>query len=430
MEEWDVEQQIPVSTSPPHPAVEPGLAEHGLGLVLRSRRCQRQCSGSVLQGKASASGWASAEEGSWLSQLPHVQFKEIMKRRKRQQEKLGPGTYSIRDFLQETRPSSLRGICETREPRFREARRDCVPGPGTYSPWGNPYARLEERDRRSTSTRGLMDSGTARFALPAAMGSSVGPGTYHLRSSIDELLRRAGGPGSRQPFWGSRSKPAGGGRRALERRGTELSTGTVRGFVDELTLKENKKKGCFSTLPRNPGCPTERIFWATLSQCPREADAVGPGSYNPKPIEGPTYSSQPPFRSSAKRFDRKFYRLFTGNEMKEVKDEDSFLIAEELDRLPFRGEAVAGQPFATASSGRLNPVGVGRYDITRHEKYPQQLRYQSLYQCDAQRYLSDLTRDVLLLERLKPVAKNNWSDLISAPCCPDTAEKITAVLQT
>ncbi|NXQ82686.1 LEXM protein, partial [Nyctibius grandis] len=334
------------------------------------------------------SSWASAEEGSWLSQLPHVQFKEIMKRRKRQQEKLGPGTYSIRDFLQETRPSSLRGICETREPRFREARRDCVPGPGTYSPWGNPYARLEERDRRSTSTRGLMDSGTARAAPnafpPCLQGSSVGPGTYHLRSSIDELLRRAGGPGSRQPFWGSRSKPAGASHTAplsWQRRGTELSTGTVRGFVDELTLKENKKKGCFSTLPRNPGCPTERIFWATLSQCPREADAVGPGSYNPKPIEGPTYSSQPPFRSSAKRFDRKFYRLFTGNE---------------------------------------NPVGVGRYDITRHEKYPQQLRYQSLYQCDAQRYLSDLTRDVLLLERLKPVAKNNWSDLISAPCCPDT----------
>ncbi|KFQ83339.1 Uncharacterized protein C1orf177, partial [Phaethon lepturus] len=173
-----------------------------------------------------------------------------------------------------------------------------------------------------------------------------------------------------------------------QRRGTEPRTGTVKGFVDKLTLKENKKKGCFSTLPRNPGCPTERIFWATLSQCPREAYAVGPGSYNPKPAERSAYSSQPPFWSSAKRFDRKSYRLFTGNE---------------------------------------NPVGVGRYDITEHEKYLQKMRYQSLYWCDAQRYLSNLKQDACLLERLKPVAKNNWSGLISAPRCPDTAEEITAV---
>lgn len=44
-----------------------------------------------------------------------------------------------------------------------------------------------------------------------------------------------------------------------------------------------------------------------------------------------------------------------------------------------------------------NPVGVGRYDITKHEKYPQKTRYQSLYQCDAQRYLSNLKRDACLL---------------------------------
>ncbi|NWH49080.1 LEXM protein, partial [Fregata magnificens] len=327
------------------------------------------------------SGWAKAEKGSRLSQLPHFQFKEIMKRRKRQQERLGPGTYNIRDFLQETRPSSFRGICDTREQRFRDDHRDCFPGPGTYGPQGNPYARLEERDKRSASTRGLMDSRTATSPL-CLQGSGLGPGTYHLQSSIDKGLQRAGGPS--QPFSGDRLKPTGASHAtplSWQRRGTEPSTGTVKGFLDELTLKENKKKGCFSTLPRNPGRPTERIFWATLSQCPREVDAVGPGSYNPKPIERSTYSSQPPFWSSAKRFDRKSYCLFTGNE---------------------------------------NPVEVGRYNITKHENYPQKTRYQSLYRCDVQRYLSNLKRDAYLLERLKPVAKNNWSDLISAPRCPDT----------
>ena len=125
---------------------------------------------------------------------------------------------------------------------------DCFPGPGTYGPRGNPYICLEERDKQSASTRGLMDSRTAKCALPAAVaspapcpgdtrvgwpcptaersprclsppclqGSGLGPGTYHLQSSIDEGLRRAGGPGPCQPFSGDRSKPAGGGHHALE----------------------------------------------------------------------------------------------------------------------------------------------------------------------------------------------------------------------
>ncbi|KFW02709.1 Uncharacterized protein C1orf177, partial [Fulmarus glacialis] len=245
---------------------------------------------------------------------------------------------------------------------------DCFPGPGTYGPRGNPYARLEERDKRPASTRGLMDSRTVKCALLPAVVSGSGRAFSRDRS---------------KPAWAPHAAPL-----SRQRRGTEPSTGTVKGFLDELMLKENKKKGCFSTLLRNPGCPTERIFWATLSQCPKEVHAVGPGSYNPKSVERSTYSSQPPFWSSAKRFNRKSYRLFTGNE---------------------------------------NPVGVGRYNITKYEKYPQKTRYQSLYQCDAQRYLSNLKRDAYLLERLKPVAKNNWSDLISAPCCPDTSEEITAV---
>ncbi|NWR62087.1 LEXM protein, partial [Bucorvus abyssinicus] len=331
------------------------------------------------------SGWAREEEGFLFRELPHLQFKEIMKRRKHQQEKLGPGTYNIRDFLQETRPSSLRGICDTREQRFRDNRRDCFPGPGTY----DPYTRLDERDKRSASTRGLMDSRTVKSHTPppfplCLQGSGLSPDTYYLQSSINKGLRRVTHPGPRQPFSGNRSKPAIASCAVplfQQRRGTELSAGTVKGFVEELMLKENKKKGCFSTLPRNPACPTERIFWATLSQCPKEVYVVGPGSYNPKPIKRSAYSSilQPPFWSSAKRFDRKSYRLFTGNE---------------------------------------NPVGVGRYDITKHEKYPQRTRYQSLYQCDAQRYLSNLKVDACLLERLKPGAKNKRSGLISAPLCP------------
>ncbi|KAM9379161.1 ciliary microtubule-associated protein 2 [Phaethornis superciliosus] len=307
------------------------------------------------QGEIPASGWPREEEGSGLLQLPPLRSEEIMKERKRQMARLGPGTYNIKDFLQDSRPSSLRGICDTREQRFRATNRDCFPGPGTY---GNPYTHLDERDKRSASTRGLLDSRVAKRGLPELTGSGLGPGTYDLRGSIDERLRQARGSWPCQPTSRGKLKPTSGSRGPLEQKDTKLTSGVIKGFLDELNLRENRKKGCFSTLPRNPGCPTERIFWATLSQCPKETYAVGPGSYDPKPIERTVYSSQAPFWSSAKRFDRKSFRLFTGNE---------------------------------------NPVGVGRYDITRKEKYPQNLRYQSLYRCDTQRYLSNLKKDVCLL---------------------------------
>lgn len=45
--------------------------------------------------------------------------------------------------------------------------------------------------------------------------------------------------------------------------------------------------------------------------------AVGPGSYDPKPVERSAVFNQPPFWSSAKRFDRKAERLFMGNEVSE-----------------------------------------------------------------------------------------------------------------
>ncbi|XP_021260607.1 lymphocyte expansion molecule isoform X4 [Numida meleagris] len=336
------------------------------------------------QGTAPATGWARAGASSRAIQLPHFQFKVMLKKRKHQQERLGPGTYNIRDFLQETQPSSLRGICDTREQRFRESRRDCFPGPGTYGPQGNPYTLLEERDKRSASTRGLMDSRVEKCIFQAAMGSGLGPGTYSPWSSTEERLRRAGGRIPCQVFSGDKLKPAGSRWHNGEQgEGTELQASTAKGFLDELMSKENKKKGCFSTLPRNPGCPTERIFWATLSQCPRDA-VSGSGVFHFHPAQAiqPTWWCWEP------------------------------------------GGAV-GLLFLRAD-GR-NPVGVGRYNVTKHEKYPRKIRYQSLYQSDTERYLSNLKRDAYLLERLKPVAKNKWSHLISAPRCPDTCEESTAV---
>ncbi|KAH0618579.1 hypothetical protein JD844_017927 [Phrynosoma platyrhinos] len=231
----------------------------------------------------SSSSWAKAQEAARLTQMPHFHFKEICCREKLLKEKLGPGTYNYKDFLelQEKRPHSIRGICNTGEVRFKD--------------------RI-------------------------------------------------------------RKKP------------TELSRSKVKSFLEELETKEKRKYGVFSTLARNPDYPTERIFWATVGQGPHEQFRVGPGSYNIMPIKRKEFENQPPFWVGAKRFDKKACRLFFGS---------------------------------------ANPVGVGRYDATKHEKYPKKIRYRSLYMNEARRYLSNLERDKYLQARITPVNKGHWQNSAS-----------------
>ena len=52
-------------------------------------------------------------------------------------------------------------------------------------------------------------------------------------------------------------------------------------FVEELNLQHNKRRGVFSKVPRNPQTPTERIYWTTLSQCPRKLVSVPSGAFRP-----------------------------------------------------------------------------------------------------------------------------------------------------
>lgn len=51
-------------------------------------------------------------------------------------------------------------------------------------------------------------------------------------------------------------------------------------FVEELNSRHNKKRGAFSKLPREPKHPTERIFWTTLSQYPRNMVSVPHGLFS------------------------------------------------------------------------------------------------------------------------------------------------------
>uniref|UniRef100_A0A670Y2J9 Ciliary microtubule associated protein 2 n=1 Tax=Pseudonaja textilis TaxID=8673 RepID=A0A670Y2J9_PSETE len=307
-------------------------------------------SSTALQKKASSSSWAKSQEAARLTQMPHFKFKEICQQEKKR--KLGPGTYNHTDFLQlmEKQPHSIRGICDTGAIRFKDYMRECYPGPGTY---GNPYAKLQERERTPVTAVGLMDSKTPKQFTIVHAGSGLGPGTYNIKNSVDEMLKRVVSiRGPYEIFTGNRSKPMVSGHFSGDRKTSELSGCNIKSFLDELETRERKKHGVFGTFSRDPDYPTERIFWSKIGMLSREQV----GDF-PQLLQQTEYKNQPPFWIGAKRFDRRAYRLCFGN---------------------------------------TNPVGVGRYDTTKHEKYSKKLRYRSLYMNETQRYLSNLEKDKCL----------------------------------
>lgn len=273
-------------------------------------------------------GWARAQEAIRLTQLPHFQYQAIMKEKQLQKEKLGPGSYNLKDFLEQLqeKPCSTRGLLSSGEIRFRGLIGNYYPGPGNYGVKGNPYTKLEEKAWNHSHSEGLMCRMTNK---PSPLS--------HQKKKPRELMN-------------------------------------FTSFVEELNSCHNKKRGVFSKISRNPETPTERIYWATLSQCPRKLATSGPGSWLP-PEKECKHINQPPFLLSSKRMGIKTYQMILGS---------------------------------------WNPVGVGHYLNTwLAETKDRRQRYRSLFLGGSKRYLSDLARDRLMQERITPFTKGR---------CPPTVD--------
>uniref|UniRef100_A0ABI7XTM1 Lymphocyte expansion molecule n=1 Tax=Felis catus TaxID=9685 RepID=A0ABI7XTM1_FELCA len=311
---------------------------------------QETCFSKKKLSKEVGTGWARTQEATRLTQLPHFQYEAIMKEKRLQKEKLGPGSYNLKDFLEQLqqKPCSTRGLLSSGETRFRGLVGNYYPGPGNYGVKGNPYTKLEEKAQNRSQV--LMCRMTSRPLLLAHQGSGLAPGTYSFKSGIETYLARSMGTrGPYDTFSGDRSKPQPYGHYSVQKKKPrELMNFTT--FVEELNSRHNKKRGVFSKISRNPETPTERIYWATLSQCPRKLATSGPGSWLP-PKKECKHVNQPPFLLSSKRMGIKAYQMILGS---------------------------------------WNPVGVGRYLNTwLMETKDQRQRYRSLYLGGSKRYPSD-----------------------------------------
>uniref|UniRef100_A0A8C5L0K1 Ciliary microtubule associated protein 2 n=1 Tax=Jaculus jaculus TaxID=51337 RepID=A0A8C5L0K1_JACJA len=312
-------------------------------------------------------GWAQAQEAMLLTQVPHFRYQTIVKERKQH---LGPGSYNFKDFLTQLqqKPQSRRGLLSSGEIRFRGPVGNYYPGPGNYGEKGNPYTRLERNAWNRSHSEGLMCRMSSKPYPISHQGSGLGPGTYVIKSDIETYVARSTGKrGPYDIFTGDRSKPVPYGHYSVQKKKPRELT-DFKSFVDELNSRNNKKRGIISKFPRDPKNPTERIYWSTVSQCPRNLVSAtsGPGSWLPHETEQ-KHENRPPFLLSSKRSSVKAYQMITGS---------------------------------------WNPVGVGRYlNTTLMEDKDTRQRYRSLFLGEPKRYLSNLARDKLMQERITPFTK-------------------------
>ncbi|RDD40236.1 Lymphocyte expansion molecule [Trichoplax sp. H2] len=291
-------------------------------------------SDKAMQAITKRPGWAREDELLKLKDMPNLAQRSILKKKKDAEKNLGPGTYNTEknDFIRalSTKPSCKRGAIEIREKRFREVVKNEVPGPGTYGRGGIPQAAIEEKERQSTSTIGLLHSKAAGHKPLPTVGCNLGPGNYQLKSYLDTLLSKTVSVrGPYDVYTGERHKPITVGHMTTPPQ-PKLPPGHYKtsSFLDKMKDTDHRHHGQFSKLPRNPKVPCERMFYESLTQCPKDPDDPGPGHYEVRSSSAPFIKrpNKNGFNVTSARFNRVSHRSFTGN---------------------------------------ANSVGVGRYDIDR-----------------------------------------------------------------
>ncbi|KAJ8039690.1 Lymphocyte expansion molecule [Holothuria leucospilota] len=322
--------------------------------------------------KSSGPGWARAYEVSRMAAMPHLLHKEQWEKKRMIERNLGPGTHNIDDFVKvmSDRPCSKRGICQTRERRFRHTATSEVPGPGTYGEGGVPHSAVEKKSRESTSTVGMLDAGSSTPRHLPTVGCELGPGTYQHKTFTEERTEKVTSiRGPYDLFTGERNATVKTGHFAKPGR-HPLGPGqyNLDSFADKWQDEHNHWKGRFSKISQYPTRPGERIFCSTLSQWPRKEREPGPGSYTVKKLSKPSATNSPAFISSAERFDKRARKFFTG---------------------------------------QTNPVGPGRYDVQTWNECQHQNGHQSVFNSKVMRSQS-LARDLAMQERI--TGSGRWKE--------------------
>ncbi|CAF1155872.1 unnamed protein product [Didymodactylos carnosus] len=255
-----------------------------------------------------------------MSKIPHTNFKAKYEVQKEEERRIGPGAYEIKDFLIEAdqKPQCSRGLLDQLTERFPKDIADKAPPPGAY---GIPDQKIVEKRWQQGSNIPSFQWRQGDRTLPLE-GADIGPGTYNLKSSVDDLLnKRVSEKGPYQLFSVSRSAPINTGHYAV------LDTWDLRedfpsknypestSSLKQLQHYSQAKHGLFSKLSRFQKKPTDRLAIEHPGLEPKNVDFPGPGAYNvPAHWERKDlHKKKIPFNSSSGRSDRRSIAFFSGS---------------------------------------------------------------------------------------------------------------------
>lgn len=327
---------------------------------------------------ASGPGWKKSYDTAQRAKIPHLLYREEWEKKREQKRLLGPGSYNIPDFLhlQNIKPGSTRGVCSTKAIRFKPEPSK-TPGPGSYGRGGIPHSAIEEKQRKSTSTVGMMDAGSSGKRQLPEVGTSLCPGQYKHKSFTDELSERVVSErGPYDLFSGDRNMPIMVGYFAAPSAG-KLGPGEypLRSFIEDWDDYNKVRHGKFGKVQRSPEIPSERLCCVTLSQWPRKSEEPGPGHYEVKELTKPSAVKRPPFGVAAERMDKYTRKFFLGN---------------------------------------VNPVGPGRYDIRHWQESQKVYGCKSSFVSKTKRWDSERAKYMTERIREKDVPVKNRTFLV--PC--------------
>ncbi|CAF1342278.1 unnamed protein product [Rotaria magnacalcarata] len=324
MESTDVESSLPVGFSAKTPrfqtlGLHPGLltrvqhdtAPH-VGVGSHDVIQYDGFSDKNVQKRREGPNWQQALYTEQMAKIPHSSFKETYEKHKEQERHVAPGAYGIEDFLTENgrKPRSIRGALDQLTPRFPKDQPDRAPPPGAY---GIPDEKLVERQFQQGSNIPpfLWNQGSRSLPL---QGSKIGPGTYNLRSSIDELIhKRVSEKGPYQLFTLNRSAPITTGHYAVLDTWDLSPDFPSKDYPNSISLthalEKNKKLGVFSKLDRFQKKPTDRIAIEHPGLQPKNVDFPGPGSYDAARAWEPSdfHTKKVPFNATSSRNDKRAF---------------------------------------------------------------------------------------------------------------------------
>lgn len=267
----------------------------------------------VVKLRAEGPGWERQYRVAKLAKMPHLLHRGEAKAAEERKRRLGPGSYEHTDFCKkmEQKPSSTRGICQTKAKRFVN-KEENFPGPGTYGEGGIPSAAAENRQNKSASTIGMLDSGGLNDRSIGRVGCELPPTQYNKKTFIDLICNKVVSKrGPYDLFSGSRSKGVSTGHYAVNPASTTLGPGSynIDSFVQNWNSEHKRKHGIFSKMHveiSGLNCTAgERIYCKTLSQCPRAKEEPGPGQYSPRVYSinvAKNKPNAPAFGTSANRY--------------------------------------------------------------------------------------------------------------------------------